>query len=157
MHGVRMHHRGVVPIPAITDAERTFVSRSRRAILVTVADGGAPRPVPVCHVLIGGSIYTPIDEKPKASSDPAALARVRDVTARPDVTVLVDRWSEDWSELAWVRVRGRASVLAPGGEEHATALQALREKYPQYRDHRLEDRPVIVIAITEARSWGRLR
>ena len=32
--------------------------------------------------------------------------------------------------------------------------EALRARYPQYADHRLEDRPVIRIAIERAASWA---
>jgi PPOX class probable F420-dependent enzyme len=78
---------------------------------------------------------------------------VRDVLERPTVSLLVDRWSEDWSELAWLRLHGRASLVDPEAVPGAV-LAALREKYPQYRDHRLEARPMIAIAIQRATSWS---
>ena len=59
------------------------------------------------------------------------LARVRDMLARPAVTLLVDRWDEDWSRLGWVRIDGRAAIVEPG-PGHAAAIDALRAKYPQY-------------------------
>ncbi len=80
-----------------------FVATARRAVLATRDPSGGSRLVPICHVLIlvdgAPNLYTPLDEKPKASPDPLALARVRDLLARPDVTLLVDRWSEDWTRL----------------------------------------------------------
>lgn len=146
--------------PALTAPQRRFLGDARRAILVTVAADGRPRPVPVCHVLLEerGSpvLFSPIDEKPKASTDPAALARVRDIAARPDVAVLVDRWHEDWSELAWLRADGSATLIEPGSDGHAAAVVALRAKYPQYEGHRLEERPIIRVVIRRTRSWGRL-
>lgn len=98
-------------------------------------------------------LWTPIDEKPKRVHDPMHLARIRDISSRPAVAVLVDRWSEDWSELAWLRLHGRARVLPqPAGD----VLEALRDKYSQYREHRLEARPIIRIELERVTSWGRL-
>ncbi|HWC29063.1 MAG TPA: F420-dependent protein, partial [Dehalococcoidia bacterium] len=56
----------------------------------------------------------------------------------PNVQLLVDRYDEDWNRLAFVQLRGRAELLAPGAE-HAEALGALRAKYPQYASMSLED------------------
>jgi PPOX class probable F420-dependent enzyme len=138
------------------EAERRFLADARRAVLVTIDPAGLPRPVPICHVVLDGALFTPLDEKPKAAGDPLALARVRDLLARPDVVVLVDRWSEDWQRLAWLRLYGTASVVTPGGEVHAAAVTALRGKYPQYRGQRLEARPVIRVEPGRSRSWGEL-
>ena len=69
--------------------------------------------------------------------------------------MLIDRWDEDWHHLAWLRIDGRAS-LAEDPAERATAIAALRAKYPQYADHDLEARPLIRIAIERVRSWGDL-
>jgi PPOX class probable F420-dependent enzyme len=141
--------------------ERAFLAAERTATLATIALDGVPRLVPVCFVLgeaVEPVIYSPIDDKPKRVGDPHDLARVRDILARPDVSLLVDRWSEDWSALGWLRIQGRASLLEPSGapDEHGTAVTALRAKYPQYADHHLEDRPVIRIAVVATRSWGSL-
>jgi PPOX class probable F420-dependent enzyme len=102
-------------------------------------------------------IHTPIDEKSKKTDDPRELQRVKDLLVLPDVTLLVDRWDEDWTRLGWVRLYGRGEILEPEPrefEEHAVAIAALRAKYPQYQDHRLEGRPIIRITIDSARSWG---
>ena len=146
----------------------SFVAASRRATLATIDSQGRPRLVPVCFVLRGGAgaelpeqprLYTPLDEKPKRVVDPHTLARVRDLLARDDAQLLVDRWDEDWSHLGWVRLHGHAQILEPDGtaaDERDTAIRALRAKYPQYRRHRLEARPLIRILVTRASSWGRL-
>lgn len=150
----------------LSPAERSFVAAARRAILATIDPQGDPRLVPVCFVLapepdaIGRPIlHSPLDEKPKAVADPRDLARVQDLLVLPKVTVLVDRWSEDWERLGWVRLYGRGELLEPEEREraeHAAACAALREKYPQYATHRLEQRPVIRITIDRAKSWGDL-
>lgn len=147
--------------PSILDAEqRAFLAAARSGTLATVAPDGLPRLVPCCFVLVGGGktavLYTPLDDKPKHVADPRALARVRDLVKRPDVALLVDRWSEDWAELAWLRIRGSAALLEPGDapDEHADAVAALRVKYPQYRDHRLDDRALIRIEVLDAVWWS---
>jgi len=70
-------------------------------------------------------VYTPVDQKPKVSPDPHALGRVRDILLLPDVTLLVDRWDEDWSRLAWLRAYGAGDLLEPGShgqEEHQNVV-----------------------------------
>ena len=102
-------------------------------------------------------MYSPLDEKPKAAADPRQLARARDIGANAAVEVLVDRWSEDWSALGWIRLTGSAELLEPdlvGIEEHRLAVGALREKYPQYAEQSIEDRPIIRIAVATVARWG---
>jgi PPOX class probable F420-dependent enzyme len=103
--------------PPLTPPELEFLAGARTAVLATIAADGAPRLLPICFVAIvtaaGLHLYTPIDEKPKKVDDPFALGRVRDVLARPGVHVLVDRWSEDWSRLGWLRLDGRAELVGP--------------------------------------------
>jgi PPOX class probable F420-dependent enzyme len=150
----------------LSPAERRFVAEARQATLATISPDGRPRLVPVCFVLgettdrLGRPlVYSPLDEKPKQVADPMKLARVQDLLVLPDASILVDRWDEDWTRLGWVRAYGTGEILEPQPqerEEHATAVAALKEKYPQYREQALERRPVIRIALTRAVSWGSL-
>jgi PPOX class probable F420-dependent enzyme len=144
--------------PGLDAARRAFVADARSATLMTIGPDGTPRPVPICFVLDPDSpvLVTPIDEKPKRTDDPRSLARVRDIEARPEVAILVDRWDEDWTRLAWVRCLGRAAIVDPGQPGHADAVDALRAKYPQYADHRLEERPIVRIEVDRVTSWGAL-
>ena len=141
--------------------QRRFADVARRATLATIRPDGTPRLVPICFVLGAPGppspevIYSPLDEKPKTSADPRQLARVRDILARPSVELLIDRWSEDWTALAWLRLDAHATLLEPGaGGEHASATSALRAKYPQYATHDLEGRPILRFAATRVTSWG---
>lgn len=147
--------------PDLSPEWRAFLEDARYAVLVTVGPGGLPRPVPICFATGPDPLplvfYTPLDEKPKRTADPRALARVRDILARPDVTLLVDRWDEDWTRLAWLRLHGVARLLEPGGPdaaEHAGAVAALRARYRQYERQALERRPVIRIEVTRIVAWG---
>ena len=143
---------------------RGFVAAARRGVLATTGEDGTPRQVPIAFVVAEPSdddrltLYSPIDDKPKRTADPMALARVRDLRARPSATVLVDRWSEDWDELAWVRLGCQGTIVEPGADRdaHARAVAALRAKYPQYATHRLESRPLIRLDCVVTRTWGTL-
>jgi len=143
-------------VPAFTPAQRAFVAAARTATLATIASDGSPRLVPICFVLDGDVVISPLDEKPKQATDPHDLARVRDVLARPDVSLLVHRWDEDWSRLGWVRLHGTARVLEPDDPEHAAAIVPLRSKYPLYASQAIDARPMIRIQLDRATSWGDL-
>jgi PPOX class probable F420-dependent enzyme len=147
--------------PFLTPPQRSFLVSARRAVLATLDPNGRPRLVPICFVLDEDRrvVYSPLDDKPKAVRDPRELARVRDVVRDPRVSILVDRWDEDWSRLAWLRLQGMATVLEPSGDsshERAWAVLALRTKYPQYETHDLAARPLIRITLERAIGWGRL-
>ena len=137
------------------------LSSARRAVLATIREDGRPRLVPIAFAVAedGGAmvLYSALDEKPKSVSDVRRLARVRDIAARPRVTVLVDRWSEDWSELAWLRLDGTASLLEPAdpalAAEHSLAVSLLRARYPQYATHRLDELPILRIAVEHRSEW----
>ncbi|HEY3163017.1 MAG TPA: pyridoxamine 5'-phosphate oxidase family protein [Candidatus Limnocylindrales bacterium] len=146
----------------LSPTDRAFLSAARSATLATIAPGGRPRLVPICFV-VGGvepghstRIYSPIDEKPKTATEPTALARVRDLLARPRASILAERWSEDWSELGWLRLDVTGDVLAPGeadDAERAIAIERLRAKYPQYAGHHLEDLPLLRFVVTRVTGW----
>jgi PPOX class probable F420-dependent enzyme len=135
-----------------------FLHGTRRAVLGTINGEGAPRLVPICFAVLDGRlgpvIVSPLDEKPKRGADPHELARVRDLIARPRVSLLADRWDEDWARLAWLRIDATATVVEPGDPEHGPAVLALRARYAPYRAQRLELRPVIRFEPTRAVSWS---
>lgn len=142
--------------------QRRFIEERRTATLATISDTGQPRLVPICFVLAAADaadpsaiLYSPLDEKPKRGADVRDLARVRDIVDRPEVTLLFDRWDEDWSRLAWLRCRGTASLLEPGedAEAHAAAVELLRSRYPQYRGHAIDALPMIRIDIADVVWW----
>jgi coenzyme F420-0:L-glutamate ligase/coenzyme F420-1:gamma-L-glutamate ligase len=148
----------------LAEAERRFLEERRHAILATTAPDGRARLVPVCYALsdevdrVGRPIlYTPIDEKQKQTDNPHDVARVRDLLVLPELTLIVDRWDEDWTHLAWLRIYGHGELLEPHpGEEieHAAAIALLRGRYPQYASHDLEHRPIIRVALERVVSWG---
>jgi PPOX class probable F420-dependent enzyme len=133
---------------------RTFLEQQRVGHLATVSRGGEPHVVPVCYVVADDTIYTPIDEKPKQPG--RTLRRVRNIEETGRAALVVDRYDEDWTQLGWVLLRGRAELLAPGSPEQARAVELLRQRYPQYRTMRLETQSMIALRIERVSVWGKL-
>jgi PPOX class probable F420-dependent enzyme len=124
------------------------LTTARVARLATTDPDGRPHLVPIVFALDGDTLYSAVDRKRKRSSK---LRRIENARARPDVTILVDHYDEDWSGLWWIRLRGRARVL-DDGDERERALALLAEKYPQYRTEP-PDGPVLAVDVTEIRDW----
>ena len=128
---------------------RGLVAQARVGRLATVTPDGRLHLVPICFALAGDVLYSAVDDKPKRSG---RLQRFENVRAHPEVAVLVDHYGEDWTRLWWVRLRGRARVLASGSEAD-TALKLLADKYEQYRE-RPPVAPVLAVAVEEWRGWS---
>jgi PPOX class probable F420-dependent enzyme len=126
--------------PAI--AERLAAARVGR--LATVTAQGRPHVVPVTFALLGETIVTAVDAKPKSTR---ALRRLENVRATGRASLLVDHYEEDWARLWWVRVDGPAEVI-----DSEAAIDALAAKYEQYRRARPAG-PVIAIEPERWRSW----
>jgi PPOX class probable F420-dependent enzyme len=122
---------------------------ARVARLATADPDGRPHLVPIVFVVDGDTLYSAVDHKPKRSR---TLRRIENARARPDVTVLVDHYEDDWRRLWWIRLRGRARVL-DSGQERERALELLAEKYEQYQAQR-PDGPVLAVDIIEVRDWS---
>jgi PPOX class probable F420-dependent enzyme len=139
-----------------TQEEIDFVRDRRVGRLATADAGGTPAVVPICYTMIdlegAPVIVSALDQKPK-SVPVERLRRVRHIVSRPEVALVVDDYREDWTGLAFVHLRGRARLVTPENAVHARAIEALRLKYPQYRQMSLEERPIILIDRLSASSW----
>lgn len=129
--------------------EAALVESARVARLATIAPDGPPHLVPVCFAWFEGIFAIAVDEKPKRAG---TLARVRNIERDPRVTLLIDRYDENWSNLAWLRIEGEAGVR-DRGDTRPEILAALRARYPQYAAMDLESRPLILITPTRFVSW----
>jgi PPOX class probable F420-dependent enzyme len=125
------------------------LTAARVARLATIDPDGRPHLVPIVFALDGDTLYSAVDRKPKRSQ---TLRRIENARARPEVTILVDHYEDDWSRLWWIRVRGRARVLDDGAERER-ALALLVEKYPQYRAEP-PDGPVLAVDVADVREWS---
>ena len=120
--------------------------------MATADASGAPYAVPVCYAFDGDRIYTAIDLKPKSVGG-RALKRVRNILENPQVALVIDDYSEDWSELAYVMVRGVADLIE-SGEERQHAEDLLRQKYQQYEAMLQPGCPVIRITPERVINWS---
>lgn len=128
---------------------RERLASARVARLATVRPSGSPHVVPVTFAVEGGLVYTAVDHKPKSTR---SLLRLENVARHPQVALLADHYSDDWEELWWVRVDGRASVVTDA-DEARHPIDALVERYEQYREHRPAG-PAIVIRVDHWTGWS---
>jgi PPOX class probable F420-dependent enzyme len=138
----------------LSSDERQFLSAQRVGRLATADEQAIPHVVPICFVVSGSTLYSSIDDKPK-SEPRRPLKRLRNIQSNPNVSVVVDRYDEDWTLLGWVLLAGRAEILAVGSE-HDHAQELLRTRYPQYRTMQISGYPVIAVRIERTASWGNL-
>lgn len=127
---------------------RRRVATSYSGTLATAGEDGRPHLVPFVFALKGDTLYWTVDQKPKRTQD---LQRLRNIQNDPRVGVLVDTYADDWSLLWWVRMDGTARILSDD-DERARAVNALRGKYPQYREQPL-DGPVVAIDVERWVGW----
>lgn len=118
------------------------------ARLATVTPQGHPHVVPIVFAADGDVIYTAVDGKPKSTQP---LRRLANIAANPSVSVLVDHYADDWSQLWWVRADGVASIVSDG-PEFDRGLALLRAKYPQYESVSLNG-PALVVTVQKWTSW----
>jgi len=134
--------------------ERAFVETRRVAHLATADSRAVPQVVPVCFGLAEDALYITIDQKPKRDGG-RPLKRLRNIAENPRVSVVFDRYDEDWRRLAWVMLHGRAGILTEG-PEHDRAQALLRARYRQLEAMEIGPLPVIVMRIERVASWGDL-
>jgi len=132
------------------DEARARFAAARVARLATTDAGCRPHLVPVVFAVVGGTVYSAVDAKPKRSKE---LRRLDNVRANPHVAMLVDHYDDDWSTLWWVRADGTARVLDPSDDEAARAVAALVARYPQYVD-RPPDGAVLAVDVHRFRAWS---
>ena len=134
---------------------QAFVRRHQVARLATVDGSGQPLVLPICYVLVGNTLCSPTDAKPKRVSV-QRLKRLRNIRENPRVALVIDDYSEDWTQLAYVILHGTAEILT-AGPVFDEAISALREKYRQYRQMSIEANPMIAVHLTRAVGWGAVR
>ncbi len=116
---------------AIPPSVAGFIAEGRVGRLGTADASGQPLVVPICYAFDGESLFSAIDAKPKAPG-PHGLRRIRNIRANAKVSVVIDRYDEDWTQLRYVIIQGQAQVLTEGGD-FSRGVDLLLAKYPQYR------------------------
>src|SRR5215475_6742033 len=153
-----MGSTGMAPKPEnIAESIRKMVENARVARLATLDSKGRPHVVPVCFAYDGKALYSAVDRKPKRVS-PERLVRLQNIRAVPRVALLIDEYDEDWTQLWYVLIRGKANLIPNSAhQERARAIRRLRAKYPQYASEMLaDDAPIIRITPERTTSWGKI-
>ena len=138
------------------EAIRDRLDRWPVARLATTGASGRPHQVPIVFVRLGECLWSPVDGKPKTGTE---LVRVRNIRERPDVSLLLDEYTDDWRRLWWIRIDSNGRVVQPqalpADPSFLAAQEALREKYPQYEDVPLMQGPPTMLAfdLAHIRSW----
>lgn len=133
----------------ITEQEQTRFAEAAVARLATATFDGIPHLVPIVFTVLDDTIYTAVDGKPKRTQ---RLRRLADIEQNPAVSVLVDHYAQDWTQLWWVRADGVARVHHDDTVVEV-GYSALRAKYAQYQSVPLGG-PVIAIEVARWSSWS---
>ncbi len=123
---------------------RDRFAEARVARLATVSGAGSPHLVPIVFAPEQARLVSAVDGKPKSGR---YLRRLDNIAVNPFVSVLVDRYDDDWTQLWWARADGWARVVDEWD------LSGLIERYPQYREQPPPG-PVIVIEIDHWSGWS---
>ncbi len=148
--------KGTMPMTKrvqFTVAETAFIAQMRVARLATADTEGRPFVVPICYAFDGELFYTPLDQKPKRV-EVRELRRVKNLLARPEASLLIDQYADDWSQLGYLLVQTQAQIVEPGDPLHFQGLPLLRARYTQYRMMTLEELPMIVLTPKQITAWG---
>ena len=89
-----------------------------------------------------------MDAKPKTTQ---RLRRLTNIEHNPQVSLLVDHYDQDWTQLWWVRADGEAAIHREG-ETMQAGRDLLRAKYAQYQSVSLTG-PVIAVHVRRWSSW----
>jgi PPOX class probable F420-dependent enzyme len=129
---------------------RALLDEARVAHLGLLDGEGRPRVLPVTFAVFEGEAWSAVDHKPKRRPG-EALARVRWLRARPEATITVDRYDDDWTRLAWVQILGTVAVMDVAG--HDEVIAALAARYPQYGE-RPPGGPLLRLTPRRALCWS---
>jgi PPOX class probable F420-dependent enzyme len=124
-----------------------LLGRARVARLGYLDGQDRPRVLPVTFAVADGAVWSAIDDKPKRRPEPA---RVEYLRRRPEASLLVDRYDDDWTTLAWVQLLGRIDVVP--ADSAPVALDALAAKYAQYADL-APPGPLLRLAVERTLHW----
>ena len=128
------------------------LAAGRSAVLGTVDGRGRPHLVPIVFARREDRLYTAVDRKPKTTR---RLKRLSNTEANPQVSVLVDHYTDNWAGLWWIRLDGSAEVIR-SGPRLRQGLALLADKYEAYAAAPPPG-PLIEMRIEVIRTWSAAR
>lgn len=114
-----------------------IIKSARIGYLATSSSNLQPYLTPVVFIVLQNRIFIPLDDKPK-TIDVKELRRVKNIEENPKVSFLVDHYDEDWTNLWFVMIIGRATLVQMNGRNKRTAKEIMNihnmflKKYSQY-------------------------
>ncbi|MEO9222392.1 MAG: TIGR03668 family PPOX class F420-dependent oxidoreductase [Mycobacteriaceae bacterium] len=128
-----------------SDQARDRFGCVRSARLATADGTGRPHLVPIVFTVVGDRLCTAVDAKPKGGN---LLRRLANIAVNPRVSVLVDYYDDDWTQLWWARADGTAQLR----EIDRADVELLARRYPQYREQPPPG-PLIVVTVERWSGW----
>jgi nitroimidazol reductase NimA-like FMN-containing flavoprotein (pyridoxamine 5'-phosphate oxidase superfamily) len=128
-------------------AEREFLAFQRVCRVATVSRKGVPHNVPVCPILDGDRIYFATE---------AGAVKVRNIQATAQAALTFDEYTEAWTGLKGVLIRGNGRTIQ-AGPVFRRIRKLLYQRFPQYEGYAaLEEKETVIVEVTPTRifSWG---
>ncbi len=131
----------------------TLIKGAKVARLATVDQKSHPYVVPVVFVFHENSFFIPLDEKVK-TVNARKLKRVKNIEKNPNVTLLIDKYQNDWKELFFLMIHGKATVIDGKNSKLMDKIHKLLiSKYPQCKKIGLGN-SYITINPTKVTFWN---
>jgi PPOX class probable F420-dependent enzyme len=137
----------LVTLGELPDWAQAMLESEHVARLAYLDGDDLPRVLPIVFAVADDTVWGVIDTKPKRTPEPA---RVRWLRRRPEIAFCVDVYDDEWERLAWVQLLGRVELLDLA--DGPAALEALRARYPQYRE-RTPPGPLLRLDLERALWW----
>ena len=99
----------------ISDSVEQFINAHLVARLATAGNDKQPHLIPFCYAYDGRHFYFVVDQKPKRQTG-KPLKRIQNMLENPQVALVIDDYSDDWSQLAYVMVRGTSALVEDEAE-----------------------------------------
>jgi nitroimidazol reductase NimA-like FMN-containing flavoprotein (pyridoxamine 5'-phosphate oxidase superfamily) len=123
---------------------KDFITVARVCRIATVRPNGEPHVIPVCPVFDGDStVYVDIGPR---------YATAENIKSDPRVAVLIDEYSDDWTQLKSVLLRCQAKPASAAESDHA--WERIRAKFPQYEGFNWEPRLTLALRVYDWRQQG---
>ncbi|MEM1525267.1 MAG: pyridoxamine 5'-phosphate oxidase family protein [Nitrososphaerales archaeon] len=130
----------------LSEKQESLLKEERVGRLATISKDNSIHIVPVCYVYDGESILIGTDLHSR---------KIFNIKRNKNVSIVIDRYVEDWSKLKGLMIQGEAFILE-SGEEFNKARKLLYEKYPQYKQQApIEEgeSAIIKISIKRVIAW----
>ena len=110
----------------------TLIKGAKVVRLATVDQKSHPYVIPVVFVFYENSFFIPLDEKIKTVNS-KKLKRVKNIEKNPNVTLLIDKYQNDWKNLFFLMIQGKAKMIDGNSKLMDKIHKLLISKYPQYK------------------------